>query len=75
MSLETTVQELRRLKMARSRERALRDLEERALLDDLADTNKELRGSPRSYRRNKVQLSKDKDIRDIQIQVSYLLFH
>ena len=73
MSLETTVNELKRLKAQRSRERALRDLEERALLDDLADTNKELHATPRPNRKQ-VRLSHDDETRELQIQVSFTKF-
>ncbi|XP_013082308.1 uncharacterized protein LOC106067643 isoform X1 [Biomphalaria glabrata] len=69
MPLDDTVQQLRRLKAQRSRQRELRDFEERMLLDDLQETDRKLKGSPRSLKqRKKLQLSKDKAIRDLQIQ-------
>ncbi|KAH9523457.1 hypothetical protein Btru_040057 [Bulinus truncatus] len=69
MPLDDTVQQLRRLKAQRSRQRELRDFEERMLLDDLQETDRQLKGSPRSLKqRKKLQLSKDKAIRDLQIQ-------
>ncbi|CAL1538632.1 unnamed protein product [Lymnaea stagnalis] len=69
MPLDDTLQQLRRLKAQRSRQREIRDFEERILLDDLEETNRQLKGSPRPLnQRKKLQLSKDKALRDLQIQ-------
>ncbi|GFR57795.1 coiled-coil domain-containing protein 17 [Elysia marginata] len=69
MPVDDTVADLRRLKAQRSRERDLRDLEERKLLDELHDANRRLRGSPRAKdKRKRFQLSKDETVREMQIQ-------
>ncbi|RUS83084.1 hypothetical protein EGW08_009170, partial [Elysia chlorotica] len=72
MPVDDTVADLRRLKAHRSRERELRDLEERKLLDELHDANRRLRGSPLGARardkRKRFQLSKDETVREMQIQ-------
>lgn len=76
-----TVEQLRKMKAQRSRQREIRDFEERMLLDSLAETDRQLKGSPRpANSRKQLQLSKDKAIRDMQIQVclwfvdQYMLF-
>ncbi|GFN80159.1 coiled-coil domain-containing protein 17 [Plakobranchus ocellatus] len=69
MPVEDTLADLRLLKAQRSRQRELRDLEERKLLDELYDTDRRLRGSPRQRdNRKKLQLSKDETVREMQIQ-------
>lgn len=71
--MDDKVEELKRLKAQRSRQRELRDLEERMLLDDLAQMDLVHRGGHQraagGKTRSKMQLSKMKDIRHMQIQV------
>ncbi|BFY99768.1 hypothetical protein BsWGS_02807 [Bradybaena similaris] len=69
MSLDDAVEQLWKMKARRSRQREIRDFEERMLLDNLEETDRRLKGSPlpKNHRRQ-LQLSKDKSIRDMQIQ-------
>lgn len=71
MSLDDAVEQLWKMKARRSRQREIRDFEERMLLDNLEETDRRLKGSPlpKNHRRQ-LQLSKDKSIRDMQIQVN-----
>jgi len=64
------LQELKKLKDNRSRNRDMRDLEERMLLDQI--TNMEPVSSPRQGRR-KVPLSKHREVRDLQTEVEYII--
>ncbi|XP_052774398.1 uncharacterized protein LOC128212988 isoform X3 [Mya arenaria] len=68
-SVEEKLHQLRQLKEKRSRNRDLRDLEERMLLDELGDT--ENRGSPRRTR-SRIPLSTHKEIRDLQLEYEKL---
>ncbi|XP_052257880.1 uncharacterized protein LOC127862678 isoform X7 [Dreissena polymorpha] len=67
--LNKKLYQLRRLKEKRSRDRDLRDLEERILLDDLE--NREGQRSPRKSR-IKIPLSKYPEIRDLQLEYEKL---
>lgn len=60
--------QLRKLKDQRSKSRDLQDLEERMLLDQIEDN--EARVSPRKQR-NRMPLSKHRDVRDLQLEVGF----
>ena len=74
MPLGNKVSELQELKDRRSRQRQIRDIEERMLLDNLDSTEAALKGSHVRHKHGVVKLSKHPDLRKVQIEVRIVIY-
>ena len=67
MATRKKIGELQAYKDRRRRQRDINNFEERMLLDQIAEGRRQ---KPRAANRDRLPLSKDKDVRQLQIEVS-----
>ena len=72
MAARKKVGELQDYKDRRRRQREINNLEERVLLDQIAEGQKRRPAAPAGGTRDRLPLAKDKDVRQLQIEVRRL---
>lgn len=70
MSLRKKVGEVQDYKERKRRQREIHNLKERMLLDELTETDRRRQAAGGRENRDRLHLSKDKNVRQLQIEVS-----